>query len=239
MGLYKIKPDGTPKRIRTDPETWMQHRMELFFQYTLPSMINQTCQNFVWFVLVDQVTPQAWKQLLASIRYPNLHLIYVDTSRERFRDRTITAMEKGDYVYLTTRIDNDDAFHSEAVYKLQQCYLENIDRPQPWAAIFSIGCVYDAQAKKLYLTKHTSNNCPTLVESGYPPQTVWIHNHGDIPRKFPVIYIEEIPYWLMVCHDQNLANHPRPSSVNRVFDKNPLPLHLLGSFGVLQHAQKN
>lgn len=44
--LLDSKTDIYNNPLIENPERWMQHRMELFEKYTLPSLKSQTCQNF-------------------------------------------------------------------------------------------------------------------------------------------------------------------------------------------------
>ena len=40
-----------------DREEWLKRRMALFETFCLPSVKNQSCQNFSWILLVDANTP--------------------------------------------------------------------------------------------------------------------------------------------------------------------------------------
>ena len=42
----------------TQTEEWLRRRVELFERYTLPSVVAQTCQDFVWIILIDWDSPQ-------------------------------------------------------------------------------------------------------------------------------------------------------------------------------------
>lgn len=44
------------KKVRTIK--WLEHRFMLFEKYCLPSVKNQTCQDFQWIVLFDSSTPE-------------------------------------------------------------------------------------------------------------------------------------------------------------------------------------
>ena len=37
---------------------WIDNRIKLFGKYTLPSVLNQTRQDFIWLMVMDNRTPQ-------------------------------------------------------------------------------------------------------------------------------------------------------------------------------------
>lgn len=52
----KAKDDRKVRTIK-----WLEHRFSLFEKYCLPSVKNQTCQDFEWIVLFDSMTPDNYK----------------------------------------------------------------------------------------------------------------------------------------------------------------------------------
>lgn len=241
VGIYQ--PSENPAlNLHLSPEAWMQHRMRLFVRYTLPSMAGQRCQNFTWLVFVDDATPEHWKEFLESIRHANLRIVYttcldLDFRRKELYAKVLQEVGQSNSTCITTRIDNDDAFHYEFIETIQKSYVQHADRVEPWAVLFSYGCAYEVDTNRFLLCRHTANNCPTLIEPVGNPQTVWCYIHGEIPKKFPTIYIEDKPYWMMVCHDQNIKNSM--SSRNKfmkIYDEKPLPLKFMSLFNI-QHPR--
>jgi len=231
LGVFGTKSEMFG-RIRLDPEAWMRHRMELFLQYTLPSMVGQTCQNFTWLLLLDDQTPPQWRQLLTSIRYANLRLIYVDIIRDGLLKPMLNELPSGDYTLITTRIDNDDAFHRDAIARLQQCCMDSAPDAETWAAVFLWGAVFNPRTREFFLCRHPANNCLSVIESSRDPKTVWYYKHTEIPQKFPTVMIDQIPYWLMLCHDQNVSNRMQSSGPFEIFRDKPVPLELLAQFTI-------
>lgn len=113
--------DKVPFRGR-DPQ-WLEDRFELFDRYCFPSVMGQTCQNFVWFVFFDSQTPEPFMSRVAQYtqRYPRFVPIFVDRfSAEVF----VTALgERGflerDYI-VTSRVDNDDALAKDYIHRVQR-----------------------------------------------------------------------------------------------------------------------
>ena len=57
------RQDKEGKKVRTTK--WLEHRFTLFEKYCLPSIKNQTCQDFEWIVLFDSMTPDSFKERIA------------------------------------------------------------------------------------------------------------------------------------------------------------------------------
>lgn len=65
-----------------DPK-YLEERFRIFEEYCLPSVINQTCQNFKWIILFDNNTPlylktraSGWKKM-----YDNIFVFYLDLEK--------------------------------------------------------------------------------------------------------------------------------------------------------------
>ena len=59
-------------------EAWLNNRFELFKTYCLPSVKQQTNQNFTWLVCFDSETPTFYKDEIAKIAksYANFKPLY-------------------------------------------------------------------------------------------------------------------------------------------------------------------
>lgn len=51
-----------------DREEWLKRRMALFETFCLPSVKNQSCQNFSWILLVDANTPAVYRERIKTYR---------------------------------------------------------------------------------------------------------------------------------------------------------------------------
>jgi hypothetical protein len=190
-------------KLRLSPEEWMDHRLKLFTTFTLPSIMEQSCQDFTWLILMDKQTPDRYLQELESFRYPNLKLVCQVSAQRPW----IQAFEPGQYDVLTTRIDNDDAFHQDTIAAIQRTYREQCDRQSdPWVIVLPFGLIFDLASNDLWVMEYWYNNCPTLVESRLDPQTIWQWDHSNIPAEVGRCFIKDKLYWLQVVHDQNIRN---------------------------------
>ena len=64
FNLLLWNKDKEGNKVRT--MEWLEHRFALFENYCLPSIKNQTCQEFVWIVLFDSTTPDIFKNRIAD-----------------------------------------------------------------------------------------------------------------------------------------------------------------------------
>ena len=228
VGLY-----GPDSQAAVGPDQWMEHRLRLFESFTVPCLAKQSCQDFTWLVLIDRRTPDRYMDILEGISRPATKVIYPVESGNAW----IEHFEPGDYDLVTTRIDNDDAFHIDAVAAIQQMWRSS--RPlngKPWVIVFPYGLILELAGRRIIGMEYWYNNCPTLVEPRSGAQTVWRWDHSNIPQEIEHRYIKDKPYWLQVVHSQNLKNAmPEKGSVKILHEDVSVRLEALAHFGV-DHA---
>ncbi len=77
---WKTGKDG--QKVLTD--TWLIHRFKLFEKYCLPSVKNQSNQNFIWCCFFDNSTPQEYMVRIKklSTSYNNFVPIFINGMAE-------------------------------------------------------------------------------------------------------------------------------------------------------------
>ncbi|MBP7051438.1 MAG: hypothetical protein KBE65_10525 [Phycisphaerae bacterium] len=217
-------------KLKISREEWMDHRMRLFTTITFPSLAGQSCQDFTWLLLMDRRTPEHYLRVLEGAGYPNLKLVYCDPGRAPW----LQDLEPGGHDLITTRIDNDDAFHRDAVKAIQDAWrAKHAEQTKPWLIVFPFGLILDLADRKMYVMEYWFNNCPTLVEDSHDPGTVYRWQHSEIPPTVPRHFLKERPSWLQVVHSQNLLNAIRSDNPLRiVHEELPARLEFLRCFGV-------
>jgi hypothetical protein len=185
------------------PDEWMEHRFALFTCITLPSIAGQSCRNFTWLVLVDERTPERYLRRFEAMDCSMLRLVYTG----RGRGSWFQGIEPGAHDLITTRIDNDDAFHVDTVQAIQDAWrAEARQRSKPWAIVLPFGLIYDLSDRKGWIMEYWFNNCPTLVEDAQGAATIWQWQHDCIPARVGKCHITDKPYWLQTVHGHNLRN---------------------------------
>lgn len=189
-------------------KAWLDDRFELFETYCLPSVANQSNQNFTWLILFDIDTPKVFKTQIESLikGYSNFTVLYIDgfkeltTSVSAFIKNNIA---KEDKYIITTRLDNDDVLHKDFIKTIQAHYVEKDN------------CLIDLQ-KGYQLIIEDQNHTVKLFYSKLNPFLSVIeasNNFGTIVSKkhnewldAALIEIKSQPMWIQLIHAQNLIN---------------------------------
>lgn len=219
--------------ISLSPNDWMKHRMNLFIKFTLASVMAQTNQNFTWIVLMDDMTPQAYRDVLAHIKYRNLKFVYIPVGQIGITDALLNNIDGGEYDLITTRLDNDDAIHKNTIGDIQTVYLQNnAAHPDPWVIGLPFGYTLDLASRKMYTMRYDNNANVTLVEDSQDAGTVWQCSHGELLLKFNGKFIVPDPYWIIIIHSQNLGNNVDSSPGRCICIDKPVDLRALSDFGI-------
>ena len=211
FNLLLWNKDKEGNKVRT--KGWLEHRFALFEQFCLPSIKNQTCQNFEWIVLFDSITPEPFKKKIEEYKKECPLLIPVFVKPEGgpyfaqiFRDEVTKRLE-GNLV-LTTYLDNDDALSIHFVEDLQKraeslcndTFINYVD-----------GYQYYTDYKYVMQIHYPRNHFMSVVEEGSPATLKTIYGYGShyYIEKISGVKIENVkkqPMWCEVIHDKNMGN---------------------------------
>ena len=196
-------------RFIYDPEEWMEHRIKLFNEITLPSVMCQTSNNFTWLLSFAKETPKWITDEYAS--WPNVKIIY-EYPRSWLREKA--GLKDGEWI-ITSRIDNDDFIFPEYIEKVQSKFNEE------FLLVDTDGRQLDLKTGKHYTVERKTCNSPfiSLIEQVGTPwkstttgstiheriKTVYYCSHTKLEWHFPAVKINEVLY-KMVIHDRNAAN---------------------------------
>lgn len=190
---------------------WLDHRFELFNKYCLPSVKNQSDQDFDWLVFFDTSTPLEFKELneTMSLRYSNFKPIYVDGISSFLPSliRELTVRTKSDYL-ITSRLDNDDLIHENYISRVKQEARPSnellIDMERGYQLIQRRASRHEVRN---YI--HRFNPFISLVEPASNIQSVMSKNHREWKIAKEVVKINDMPYWVEHIHDKNKLNAAR------------------------------
>ncbi len=112
--------DWKPGRKGRVPLEWVKHRLKLFHDYTLKSLLNQTEQDFEIWVFCGQ----CYKDVTSKYDWhPRVKVIY--NYEDFFKDY----LTKSEEDYLTIgRIDSDDIYHKNALKVIKENQIKNPDK---------------------------------------------------------------------------------------------------------------
>jgi hypothetical protein len=187
------------------PDAWIEHRLRLFEDYCLPSVIRQSEQNFNWFIYFDDSTPTRYleqmRSLIAPFSHISIKMCAFWESPTLIKHVRETLSEDTRWI-ITSRLDNDDGVHREFVSRLHEAARERRE-------FLNFPCGVILYAGKCYLYRHPSNAFLSLVEPVDEMRTAWSIAHESAIQVAPVRQLSDVPGFLQVVHGQNVSNKPR------------------------------
>lgn len=235
FGCKPRKPEENFMQKNLD-EKYLSNRFTIFENYTLPSLQNQTNKNFKWLLLFHKNTPEKFKQMLYKWEQimPQIQPVFLEED-EKWNITTYRKknnQEQEDF-YITSRIDNDDAYHKEYIEKIQNYVQAN--PVSPCILTFPKGMQYSVETKKLYQYPYEANHFTTMLSKEDSLYTqIYQLNHSKIFEHQEEINIhvlkEEKPMWLEIVHETNFINHIKPQLEEVFIEKQQK--YMLDNFGV-------
>lgn len=233
FNLLLFNKDKEGNKVRTIK--WLDHRFLLFEKYCLPSVKNQTCQEFTWIVLFDSSTPDKYKTRIAGYQKecPQLTPIYVEPKNGRyfadiFRNEIIKRLE-GKRL-LTTYLDNDDSLNIKIIEDLQNRITSVKDDT---FIFYDDGYQLFTDHKYMMKIHYPRNHFVSYVENGNPSSLKSVFGFGGHYYIFKIKgarieHIQNTPMWCEVIHEKNMGNDAYFLKANMVKDEGLL----FADFGV-------
>ncbi|WP_242091629.1 glycosyltransferase [Aestuariivivens sediminicola] len=218
--------ENDKNQIQVNDIVWLEDRYKLFKKFCFPSVQSQFNQNFKWLVFFDSKTPIAFKNMntLLHDEYGNFIPIYVD-SFELFGTSLPKIVEnyrnKDKSFVVTTRLDNDDCFHKEAVAVIQKHF---ISKSLTIIELCHGLCLQIGHKKKLSLKKNiTYGPFISLIENAKKANsflTVYNREHTQWEGAAYYIPITSGYYWMQIIHKRNVINElSKDLTCNKVYLK--------------------
>ncbi|QYO63849.1 glycosyltransferase [Leptolyngbya sp. 7M] len=226
----RITKDKNQKPVLTDD--WMKKRLKLFSNYCLPSIANQTCKNFKWLIYFDSETKPEYKQKLAELhqQFPIFYSKYVIDAYQLFdhlKTDVLSFTDQNTKFLITTRLDNDDALHKEAIARIQKEFSSVLNSNNNT----SLSKSADLNGKKILINlkngfclkiepryelthySHSSNPFISMIEILEGNQKIstvlseWHDNFLNQKDKYKVVQINDGHYWMQIIHSSNVVNN--------------------------------
>ncbi len=211
----KLEPhfsrDKNGKPTRTDE--WLERRFDLFETVCMPSILGQTCQEFKWLVLFDSETPEHFKKRISSYQevYPNFIPLYLESGKPLYVKNIladkIAVLSNGEVSgIITTRIDNDDAFHKDMIMDVRTWFKGN---PEECFLNFNYGLQFDLDHRVAVKIRYENNHFVSFLEKSIEgAETVIFYDHSVIQTVNEVISVENTnkPMWIELIHETNISN---------------------------------
>ncbi len=98
---------------------WNEHRIKIFKEMCLPSVVRQSNQNFDWRLFVDERTQEDIKVELRKILPANGRILWVSDEKRWFSEYQLALNSHWYESVLTTQLDNDDAISPNYIELIQ------------------------------------------------------------------------------------------------------------------------
>ncbi len=197
---------------RTIDNSWMLYRINIFNQYCLPSVLNQSCENFTWIICLDIETDEKFRLFFHTLsqKYSFIVPLYIDGMQNlnsKYKEYIINQLGNEKYI-ITSRLDNDDILHRDYIKKIQ----EQFDFQKYQAVNFlKILMISPENKNKIHIDYSFSNHFISLIEEINENTFKGCYSkrdrHWNI--KGEITQIIDKPYVAETIHDRNLLNQFR------------------------------
>ena len=189
---------------------WMEERIQIFMQFTYPSICAQTCKNFKWLILFDPETKDnpAYAAFLKTISDQEfIEPVYIDTNETSYikaiKDEIAKHTKPNIKHIITTRIDNDDAVSENFIERIQDEFLPN----KNFVLNFTDGIGYAEDMISVSI-RNKVNAFATYFEAMEDRElrTVYCRGHPALRKEAPVTHIGGELMYLIYFHGNNVGN---------------------------------
>ena len=170
---------------------WLEGRVELFERVCAPSVHAQTACGFLWIVLVDPHSPDWLLERLREIA-PDVDLASASGFRAEDDFRDAVRARLGDGVWLTSRVDSDDALARDFMERAQQHATDGY-------LAFPEGAVLDLRIGHVSAKRDEEN--AFLTRQAYGATVLEVANNLAQP-----LLVDGPAAWLQVVHGGNVWN---------------------------------
>lgn len=225
--LTQFNLKNFPKGKLDDEKSWInwtRDRIGIFKRYCLPSVLRQTTKSFTWILYFDEDTPQEFTPFLNELReIPFVKLAFckgMDDFQENHMQAVRQLANKDMPYLLTSRMDNDDALHQDAIRTIQghfrakpgylislsSGYVLNPDDMilshyfYPMSPFISLVEKNNDRIKGIFQKGHTRWNELRL----FALKEIW-HEYFT-PGKRKAYFEVDRPLWMQVVHGDNVSN---------------------------------
>jgi len=208
IGNWETTKNG--ETLLTDQ--WMEDRFKLFETYCLPSVLNQSNQNFLWCIFFDNNTKESDRDKIKKLteNFPIIKVLYIDGIDE-LRTGLISFIKKtpGDFEFaITTRLDTDDLLHKDFIKTVQKLFKPEHD------AVIDIRTGYQVSIEngigEVRNLNNNFNQFVSLIEETGKAETVFSKWHKHWENWKNVVTYDRKRLWIEMVHSKNYVNTAMP-----------------------------
>lgn len=208
------------KGLPTLDDAWMEHRLNLFARFCVPTVAGQTEKNFKWIIYCDEnsgeLSLDRIYHLIPAIPETTVRLV-VDYN-QMLNDIKLLILNSSTRFVITSRVDNDDGLGKHYIRDVQRAFVEKDN------VIINLngGILYDEEKKILTeIRRGRLNHYTSLIEEIKPADnlvSIMGYPHDRPPADYQIIERECRYSWLKIIHSRNLSSrtHGKPVSLKEV-----------------------
>lgn len=190
---------GGQKSTKIHDTDWLTFRFDLFRRFCYPSIAQQECQDFLWFVLFDAETPE-WAFELMAKEFPRATVIKTEDFSSEARTRWIDEHCPPSTMLITSRLDSDDCLHREYTERVRKA-IKGIDR-----GVLNFLYGFTMRGGRFYKIAYKCNAFTSYYEPRSECKTIFAEQHQNLEKLDKVHNIIAPPMWLQVIHGTNVGN---------------------------------
>ena len=203
-------------------EEYLQKRFELFDKYTFPSVNAQTDKDFTWVLMLNEKTPQKFKDILENYKVKaNVNIVLAYTGEDKGYPAGVISkyINVNTKYLLTCRCDNDDMVAKNYIEKIKENFrpVHNtyIDFIRGYCLNTNTGTINTYKYRSCHFLGYIEN----LNIRNY--ETVLNHNHAMVKDYGFVRRIDNksYPLWCEVIHETNQINQFQGSCADEKYLK--------------------
>jgi hypothetical protein len=192
---------------------WWKHRLQIFENFTIQSLKNQTNQNFYFVLYVCKKLPDIllpeFEKVLKNSKLKS-KIVYIE-DENKVKKELNDFLPISSFVYAT-RIDSDDLLHKDATSEIQQhCFA--------WrrALVFQAGYYYDCVDNRM---RHHLKNSPPFHTIMYPydiyldltasKEYRQTSGHDTVQGRMNSVILSENKYMLLLHGRNNSGRYSEP-----------------------------
>lgn len=203
------------------PDLWTeaanQRRLHIFKAVTVSSLRAQVSRDWSWVVMLHPSDPfyaerkrlilsASPKAIILNFNNAKIPAAKIPATRDVLALRAYTgwrdALRSSEGNLLTTRIDDDDAFTSRALLRIRKAAETRRDQRTAW--IIPNG--YRLWRGRYAAIRHETNAWASICTPAKDPFVIYDVRHRNIARAAPVRFVDELPGWLWIRHEDTLSN---------------------------------
>ncbi|RLF50229.1 MAG: hypothetical protein DRN24_06895 [Thermoplasmata archaeon] len=192
---FRISTDYNQKEYekRLFDKDRLNHKFDTFQNITLPSIIDQTSDDWEWLIYTSDRLPNEYMKRLQMLveDYRNIKINTVKDFPEFFKKNLTYNYEDS---FATVRLDDDDGLNKCFVEKLQQ-YSKNVGS----IVCFTEGRLVKYVKGRVVMGEKVSEKNYALGLAGIGVKIYNTGRHSDIDTRYNVIYDSSPDMFLMTC----------------------------------------